>query len=173
MENLYAQTNVPPRAEPQKLETTERFNGYYNQEIAIDVQKYDYALAFFKASDFSLIDVLQFKEEDEQVGSYVWASNKRVVISINYKLGALESPISRGELFSVNFDLSKPSYIYGIRRETSSSKKTIVDKFSAAYLIDPLIEDPNHVLVAAAPFGQRTKMTILRLNIFNGGQKNK
>ncbi len=129
------------------------------------------ALAFFKASDFSLIDVLQFKEEDEQVGSYAWASNKRVVISINYKLGALESPISRGELFSVNFDLSKPSYIYGIRRETSSSKKTIVDKFSAAYLIDPLIEDPNHVLVAAAPFGQRTKMTILRLNIFNGGQK--
>ena len=129
------------------------------------------ALAFFKSSDFSLIDVLQFKEEDEQVGSYAWASNKRVVISINYKLGALESPISRGELFSVNFDLSKPSYIYGIRRETSSSKKTIVDKFSAAYLIDPLIEDPNHVLVAAAPFGQRTKMTILRLNIFNGGQK--
>ena len=129
------------------------------------------ALAFFKASDFSLIDVLQFKEEDEQVGSYAWASNKRVVISINYKLGALESPISRGELFSVNFDLSKPSYIYGIRKETSSSKKTIVDKFSAAYLIDPLIEDPNHVLVAAAPFGQRTKMTILRLNIFNGGQK--
>ena len=129
------------------------------------------ALAFFKASDFSLIDVLQFKEEDEQVGSYAWASNKRVVISINYKLGALESPISRGELFSVNFDLSKPSYIYGIRRETSSSKKTIVDKFSAAYLIDPLIEDPNHVLVAAAPFGQRTKMTILRLNIFNGDQK--
>ena len=129
------------------------------------------ALAFFKASDFSLIDVLQFKEEDEQVGSYAWASNKRVVISINYKLGALESPISRGELFSVNFDLSKPSYIYGIRRETSSSKKTIVDKFSAAYVIDPLIEDPNHVLVAAAPFGQRTKMTILRLNIFNGGQK--
>ena len=48
MENLYAQTNVPPRAEPQKLETTERFNGYYNQEIAIDVQKYDFALAFFK-----------------------------------------------------------------------------------------------------------------------------
>ena len=129
------------------------------------------ALAFFKSSDFSLIDVLQFKEEDEQVGSYAWASNKRVVISINYKLGSLESPISRGELFSVNFDLSKPSYIYGIRRETSSSKKTIVDKFSAAYLIDPLIEDPNHVLVAAAPFGQRTKMTILRLNIFNGGQK--
>ena len=129
------------------------------------------ALAFFKASDFSLIDVLQFKEEDEQVGSYAWASNKRVVISINYKLGALESPISRGELFSVNFDLSKPSYIYGIRKETSSSKKTIVDKFSAAYLLDPLIEDPNHVLVAAAPFGQRTKMTILRLNIFNGGQK--
>tara|TARA_B100001113_G_C20863015_1_gene514886 strand:+ start:216 stop:596 length:381 start_codon:yes stop_codon:yes gene_type:complete len=48
MENLYAQTNVPPRAEPQKLETRERFNGYYNQEIAIDVQKYDFALAFFK-----------------------------------------------------------------------------------------------------------------------------
>ena len=76
------------------------------------------ALAFFKASDFSLIDVLQFKEEDEQVGSYAWANNERVVIVLNYKLGALESPISRGELFSVNYDLSKPSYIYGIRRET-------------------------------------------------------
>ena len=48
MENLYAQTNLPPRPEPQKLETTERFNGYYNQEISIDPQKYDFAFAYFK-----------------------------------------------------------------------------------------------------------------------------
>ena len=35
MENLYAQTNVPPRAEPQKLETTERFNGAQYRPIFI------------------------------------------------------------------------------------------------------------------------------------------
>ena len=48
MENLYAQTNLPPRETPEKQSTLERFNGYENQEIAIDSQKYDFAFSYFK-----------------------------------------------------------------------------------------------------------------------------
>lgn len=132
------------------------------------------ALAFFQADDFTLIDVLRLKEEDEQVGPYSWVNNERVVISIQYQVGSLEVPISRGELFAVNYDLSDPSYIYGIRKETSSSKKTIVDKFSGAYLLDRLIDDPDHILVGVTSFGRSVsggRLTILRLNVYDGQQK--
>ena len=48
MENLYAQTHLPPRETPEKQSTLERFNGYENQEISIDSQKYDFAFSYFK-----------------------------------------------------------------------------------------------------------------------------
>ena len=39
------------------------------------------ALAFFKADDFSLINILKLREE-QQVGPYRWVNNERVVIDI-------------------------------------------------------------------------------------------
>ena len=131
------------------------------------------ALAFFKADDFSLINILKLRE-DQQVGPYRWVNNERVVININYAVGTLEVPVSYGELFAVNYDLSKPNYIYGIGKKTSSSRKTIVDKASAAYVIDRLVDDPKHILVAAYTFAKTTaggSATILRLNVYNGQQK--
>tara|TARA_A100001015_G_scaffold105658_1_gene117285 strand:- start:51 stop:2018 length:1968 start_codon:yes stop_codon:yes gene_type:complete len=131
------------------------------------------ALAFFKADDFSLINILKLRE-DQQVGPYRWVNNERVVININYAVGTLEVPVSYGELFAVNYDLTKPNYIYGIGKKTSSSRKTIVDKASAAYVIDRLVEDPKHILVAAYTFAKTTtggSATILRLNVYNGQQK--
>ena len=131
------------------------------------------ALAFFKADDFSLINILKLRE-DQQVGPYRWVNNERVVIDINYQVGTLEVPVSYGELFAVNYDLSKPNYIYGLGKKTSSSRRTIVDKASAAYVIDRLVDDPKHILVSVYTFAKTTtggSATILRLNVYNGQQK--
>ena len=90
------------------------------------------ALAFLKTDDFSLINILELKQEDEQVGDYIWASNKRIVLEIAYKVGSLEQPITRGELFSVDYNLSKPRYIYGYKFSASNSKRLVIDKYSSA-----------------------------------------
>lgn len=129
------------------------------------------ALAFLKTDDFSLINILELKQEDEQVGDYIWASNKRIVLEIAYKVGSLEQPITRGELFSVNYDLSKPRYIYGYKFSSSNSKRLVIDQYSSASVIDPLIDDSEHVLVAASPFGTRGTLKLVRVNIFSGQQK--
>ena len=88
------------------------------------------ALAFFKADDFSLINILKLRE-DQQVGPYRWVNNERVVININYAVGTLEVTVCYGELWSVHYDLRKQKSIYGIGKRTTRTRITIVDNAAA------------------------------------------
>ena len=131
------------------------------------------SLAFFNAKDLSLLNVVNLTR-NEQVGNYYWANNERVIISIAYEVGSLEVPVGRGELFAVNFDSSKPNYLFGMRKRVSSSNKTAIDKFSGAYILDLLDDDPKHILVQASEFAKYSAgafSTVLRINIYNGQQK--
>ena len=133
-----------------------------------------WALAFFDAKTFELSSVIPFKNREE-VGSYFWVNNERVVIDIGTTLGTLEGSFSTGQYFSINYDKSNPAYIFGVRKETSSSRRTVVDKMSYGFVIDEMEDDPEHVLLATYPFGRFTtgaRPTIVRVNVYNGGQKN-
>lgn len=131
------------------------------------------SLAFFNSEDLSLLNVINLTK-NEQVGGYYWANNERVVISIAYEVGSLEVPVGRGELFAVNYDSSKPNYLFGMRKRVSSSNKSVVDKFSGAYILDLLEDDPKHILVQASEFAKFSfgaYSNVLRINIYNGQQK--
>jgi len=131
------------------------------------------SLAFFNTKDLSLLNVVNLTRK-EQIGNYYWANNERVIISIAYEVGSLEVPVGRGELFAVNFDSSKPNYLFGMRKRVSASNKTAVDKFSGAYILDLLEDDPKHILVQASEFAKYSAgafSTVLRINIYNGQQK--
>tara|TARA_S200000501_G_scaffold256248_1_gene240023 strand:+ start:524 stop:2491 length:1968 start_codon:yes stop_codon:yes gene_type:complete len=131
------------------------------------------SLAFFNTEDLSLLNVVNLTRK-EQIGNYYWANNERVIISIAYEVGSLEVPVGRGELFAVNFDSSKPNYLFGMRKRVSASNKTAVDKFSGAYILDLLEDDPKHILVQASEFAKYSAgafSTVLRINIYNGQQK--
>ena len=133
-----------------------------------------WALAFFDVNNFELISVIPFKNREE-VGSYFWVNNERVVIDIAITVGTLVGSFSTGQYFSINYDKSNPAYIFGFRKETSASRKTVVDKTSYGYVIDEMDDDPDHILLATFPRGRFTtgpRPTIVRVNVYNGGQKN-
>ena len=133
-----------------------------------------WAIAFFDVNDFKLISVIPFKNREE-VGSYFWVNNERVVIDIAITVGTLVGSFSTGQYFSINYDKSNPAYIFGFRKETSASRKTVVDKTSYGYVIDEMDDDPDHILLATFPRGRFTtgaRPTIVRVNVYNGGQKN-
>ena len=72
-----------------------------------------WALAFFDAKTFELSSVIPFKNREE-VGSYFWVNNERVVIDIGTTLGTLEGSFSTGQYFSINYDKSNPAYILSL-----------------------------------------------------------
>jgi hypothetical protein len=76
-------------------------------------------LSIFNADDLSLINTITLTKEEE-IGNYYWVNNERLLISISYynKWGRG----SRGEFFAVNFDSSKPAYVFGLRSRQTKRK---------------------------------------------------
>jgi dipeptidyl aminopeptidase/acylaminoacyl peptidase len=131
-------------------------------------------LTIFSAEDLSLINVITFPNEEEIAG-YKWANNERLLIRIGYynkKWGRG----SGGEYFSINFDSSKPAYVFG-RRSRAGSQKTkgkVVDKFSSGYVENILEDDDKHVVLSVNEWSKSNTgsfSTSVRLNVYNGQQK--
>ena len=131
-------------------------------------------LTIFSAEDLSLINVITFPNEEEIAG-YKWANNERLLIRIGYynkKWGRG----SGGEYFSINFDSSKPAYVFG-RRSRAGSQKTkgkVVDKFSGGYVENILEDDDKHVVLSVNEWSKSNTgsfSTSVRLNVYNGQQK--
>ena len=131
-------------------------------------------LTIFDAEDLSLINTITFPKEEE-IASYHWANNERLLIRIGYydkKWGRG----SGGEYFSINYDSSKPAYVFG-RRSRAGSQKTkgrVVDKFSSGYVENILEDDNKHVVLSVNEWSKSNTgsfSTSVRLNVYNGQQK--
>ncbi len=131
-------------------------------------------LTIFDANDGSLINTITFPKEEEVAG-YVWANNKRLLIRIGYfdKKWGRGSP---GEYFSINYDSSKPAYVFGMRSRAGQQKTKgkVIDKSSSGYIENILEDDDNHVVLAASPWGKSNTgayAIAVRINVYNGQQK--
>ncbi|USD38447.1 S9 family peptidase [Ferrimonas sp. SCSIO 43195] len=112
-----------------------------------------------------------------EVGSYYWASNDRIVVTKQYLKGWTEAPQYHGEMMAVDYDGDKPEYLFGYKQ----TKNTTGSRLSSAagairawgFMIDPLPEDEDHVLISSVPMGakQDKKATVFRVNIHNGKRK--
>ncbi|WP_169307046.1 alpha/beta hydrolase family protein [Ferrimonas sediminicola] len=112
-----------------------------------------------------------------QVGSYWWASNDRVVVTKEYLKGWTAAPQSYGEMLAVDFDGDDALYLFGY----DSGKKTTGTRLARGsdairawgYMIDPLPEDEDWVLIQSTPMGHRGERnpTVFRANIHNGKRK--
>ena len=108
-------------------------------------------LSIFNADDLSLINTITLTKEEE-IGSYYWVNNERLLISISYYNSWGRG--SRGEFFAVNFDSSKPAYVFGARSRQTSARSKAIDKFSYGYVENILEDDDKHVLLSVITFGQ-------------------
>ena len=129
-------------------------------------------LTIFDAEDLSLINTITLTNEEE-ISSYYWANNTRLLIQVGY-YDKKNGRGSAGEYFSINYDSTKPAYIFGMRSRNSKTNKSVLDKMSAGYVENILEDDDKHVVISAYPFAKTNTgsfATSIRLNIYNGQQK--
>ncbi len=128
-------------------------------------------LSIFDAEDLSLINAITLTKEEE-VASYYWVNNERLLIQIGYYDSWGRGSI--GEYFAINYDSKKPAYVFGMRARTSGARAKVVDKFSYGYVENILEDDEKHVLLSVSVFGKQNNggfADAIRLNVYNGQQK--
>ena len=128
-------------------------------------------LSIFNADDLSLINTITLTKEEE-IGNYYWVNNERLLISISYYNSWGRG--SRGEFFAINYDSSKPAYVFGVRSRQTSARAKAVDKFSYGYVENILEDDDKHVLLSVNTFGKENNggfATAIRMNVYNGQQR--
>ena len=79
-----------------------------------------------------------------------WAGPERVLIELAQTFGALDAPRPTGELYTINADGGDKKYLFGFRgaKATGSHIKKVTQEYASAHLVDPLLDQPDHALVA-------------------------
>ena len=128
-------------------------------------------ISIFDAEDLSLLNAITLTKEEE-VASYYWVNNERLLIQIGYYDSWGRGSI--GEYFAINYDSKKPAYVFGMRARTSGARAKVVDKFSYGYVENILEDDEKHVLLSVSVFGKQNNggfADAIRLNVYNGQQR--
>lgn len=106
-----------------------------------------------------IISVRHFTGRDS-IGTINWANAERLLITLVRDIGALESPVSTGEIFAVNADGTNARMLTGYRSDTEKD---------AATVINYLPEDDKFVLIVTATPNRLGSFSLIkRLNIDNG-----
>ncbi|QQX79988.1 S9 family peptidase [Shewanella sp. KX20019] len=115
-----------------------------------------------------------------QVGNYQWVNNNRLVLQKEYLKGWQEHPIYYGELFAVNADGSKATYLFGYNsgeQQTGSYIKKNTPIRATAHILDPLPNDDRHMLVNAVRWTNSNlvdyelKQDVYRVDVYRGKRK--
>ncbi|NRA71110.1 MAG: S9 family peptidase [Gammaproteobacteria bacterium] len=158
---------------------------YQNAKISPDGQHLAVAMQYqgkitlvvLGLEKMKLIGSLRFPG-NEEVGSYHWVNNERLVVSIVEKRPWLEEPQFYGELYAVNFDGSKGKMIYGYRAGEMQTGSRIKKKESTrgwGEIIDILPEDKKHILISSTLMSSTGESTpsVHKLNVYTGVIKKK
>ncbi|WP_192813365.1 alpha/beta hydrolase family protein [Gallaecimonas xiamenensis] len=112
--------------------------------------------------DLGIASVMQFNGQDS-LGSFYWANNERLIMTITRQLGSFDRPAGTGDLFAMNADGSKKMMIFGPRGERQKT-------YAGSQIISFLKGNDDEVLLATQPFGLKDASypTVYRLNIYSG-----
>lgn len=114
------------------------------------------------------------RENNTHVVDFWWVNDERILFTVGEKAGALEAPVSFGEIWGVNADGGKQGILAGARASTSASRaggRSRAER-SAFFLIDTLHNDDDNVLVGTAPFdaGEAPFTSVQKLNVNSGAK---
>ncbi|GLS83553.1 alpha/beta hydrolase family protein [Paraferrimonas haliotis] len=118
-------------------------------------------LAFLDSKTFEVQSSIGGGQKD-QVGSFFWVNNERVLVGVEQVQGALLQPLNYGEIFAVNYDGSKKKMLFGYRSREGG--------YESGWLVDPLKGQDKYVLIQTRQWEWRTGATpeIQRLNVYSG-----
>lgn len=132
-------------------------------------------LGVLRTADKALVGRFQL-DEDNHVADFWWVNDNRIVAELATQAGALDTPLRTGELVAVDADGSKPKYLIGYRGRSGGLgtrlNGTDSAEWGAATLIDPLINDPDNVLIAVRSFARwnDSAQIIYKLNVYTGSK---
>lgn len=98
-------------------------------------------LVFMSITPLKVTGILRFRGKEE-VGDFYWANEERVVTEVWSRKAALESPVSYGSLFAINYDGERGKNIFGhLASEKQLGFRTPKAKatYAHAAIIDPLL----------------------------------
>ncbi|MCL1077033.1 S9 family peptidase [Parashewanella spongiae] len=137
-------------------------------------------LAFLDAKTYQATYVVRFSG-DEEVGSYEWVNDERVALEKVYNRGWKEEPEYYGEIFSVNADGKKATYLFGQKHggQTTGSrlhKNTAIN--AIGYIRHGLPANDKYMLIKAYPFNNGTsgfmskvQPQLYKVNVYSGKRK--
>jgi len=110
------------------------------------------------------------------VGDFIWASNDRVLLSVEQKFGRLDMAQPTGEIFATNADGSGQKMLFGFRGEGEKSGTRVNrgrKERASGFVIDKLPNERKKVLIAVWPWTDRTEpySRVEELDIYSGRRK--
>ena len=121
--------------------------------------------------DMELKGVMSFPGRN-QVLSFRWVNDERLVGSVTRDFGRFEFLSPSGELFGMNADGGRGKHLFGYRAgaDTPSATRGAVQQYASATIIDPLRDDPDHVLIQVRDWtaGKSSPVEAVRMNVYSG-----
>jgi len=106
--------------------------------------------------------------KDSAVDDFWWASHERVVVSMAQKYGTRDQPVAIGELHAVNADGKRARLLaspYGVDDDPGNKATYRSQLDNAVYMLDPLVDDPQNILVYSMPLGSDPYIHIDKLDV--------
>ena len=128
------------------------------------------ALVILRTSDRKPAGVFR-PQSKNHADSFEWVNDKRLLVGLAEKYGALDRPQRTGELYAVNVDGKGGELLVGYRVQgrglgTRIQPKKVEDV--AAFLTDELVGDERNVLIAVWPFAEDPYTRVERLDVNTG-----
>jgi dipeptidyl aminopeptidase/acylaminoacyl peptidase len=109
--------------------------------------------------------------KDTHFQDLYWVNDERLLASVAEAFGSRDQPVPTGELFGVDANGRNQRMLVGSRAEinTEASRLTTANADSvAAFLVDDLPAEENHVLISVTPFIPDAYTRLERMDVRNG-----
>lgn len=115
---------------------------------------------------------VNIKESNTHVVDFWWVNDERILFTVGERAGALEQPVSFGEIWGTNADGTRQGILVGARASSSATRAGGRGRAqrSAFFMIDTLPKDDSFVLVGTVPFdsGEAPFTSVERMNVNTG-----
>ncbi len=108
--------------------------------------------------------------KDEYIYTFEWVNNKRLLIRVAEKIGALEQPQDTGQLYGLDFDQKTPDLLVGWA-QTSDPVAGGNRERVAVLSWNKIPGDDHHVIISAYPYSQSERFNTAELLDVDTGRR--
>lgn len=108
--------------------------------------------------------------KDEYIHAFTWVNNKRLLIRLAEKIGALEQPQDTGQLYGLDFDQKTPDLLVGWAMSSDPLAGGNKERV-AALSLNKIPGDDHHVIITAYPYSESERFNTAELLDVDTGRR--